>query len=149
MSRKLLIALVALVAVLTLGVGCLAAYIFFIQPAQGGEYTPRRMTARVEAADFYSMNEFVTNLADTNRTRYIKFSISLGMARAGAEADLEKYEPLMRDAIVSQARSMTAEELSGAQGKDRLAEVIEEGLRTIPAVDMLLVKVYVTDMVIQ
>jgi flagellar FliL protein len=150
MNRKLMIALVALVAVLVVGVGLLAAYIFVIQPGQGGgAQVPARTSQRTTAAGFYPMTKFVTNLADTSRTRYIEVSLSLGTTKAGAETELEKLDPQMRDAVLSQLRSMTAQELSGAEGKDRLAEAIEEGLREIPEVDQLLVKVYVTDMVIQ
>lgn len=149
MSRKLLIALVALVGVLAIGVCFLAAYIFVIQPAKGGEQIPGRVPVRAEAAGFYTLDKFVTNLADTNRTRYIEVSVALGTTTANSGAELERLDPQMRDVILSQIRSMTSEDLSGAEGKDRLAAVIEEGLRKIPAVNARLVKVYVTDMVIQ
>lgn len=147
MNRKLMIALVALVAVLVVGVGFLAAYIFVIQPGQPGG--PALASRHTVAAGYYPMTKFVTNLADTSRTRYIEVSITLATALKNPEEQMESLEPQMRDAILSKIRSMTAQELSGAEGKDRLAEVVEQGLRAIREVDELLVRVYVTDMVIQ
>lgn len=153
MNRRLLIVLVSAVAVLAIGLVCIAAYVFLILPGQqaaGDKATAAAAVAAAQSAtEFYSPKKFVTNLADKDRVRYVDVSVSLGTKDAAAKTELEKMEPQIRDAIISQIRKMTAQELSGAEGKERMAGAIQAGLEEIPGVSSFVLKVYVTDMVIQ
>ncbi len=133
MNRGLITALVAAVVILAVGVAGLAPDVDFIQPV-------------LEAA-YYELDEFVTNLADKDRLRYIKFSVALGLRSDNSEQIARDAAPQVRDVVLSQVRELTAADLSGADGKERLAQAIKNGL------DGLLpghvTRVYVTDMVIQ
>lgn len=148
MSRGLMIALVSAVLVLALGVAGIAVYVFVVMPGQGSvEKVIVQETQTSKAGASVELKKFVTNLADTDRIRYIDLTVALGVKTAADKAEVEGMEPEVRHVILSQVRGMTSVDLSGASGKDKLAEAIKNGLA-----DMLkdkLVKVYVTDMVIQ
>lgn len=154
MNRGLIAALVAAVVILAVGVAGLAAYVIFILPqsgglvaAGGGGGTAVVAGEPVLEAAYYELDEFVTNLADKDRLRYIKFKVALGLRSASSEEVARNASPQVRDVVLSQVRELTAADLSGADGKERLAQAIKEGL------DGLLpghvTRVYVTDMVIQ
>ncbi|MEW8976789.1 MAG: flagellar basal body-associated FliL family protein [Symbiobacterium sp.] len=152
MNRGLITALVAAVVILAVGVAGLAAYVFLFMPQTGGavgaEETATVSTGRpaTEAA-YYELNEFVTNLADTDRIRYIQFSVALGLRSTESEAIVEENEPLVRDAVLTQVRGLTSKDLIGSDGKDRLAQTVQEALgHALPG---HVTKVYVTDMFIQ
>lgn len=154
MNRGLITALVAAVVILAVGVAGLAAYVIFILPqsgglvaAGGGGGTAVVAGEPVLEAAYYELDEFVTNLADKDRLRYIKFSVALGLRSGNSEQIARDAAPQVRDVVLSQVRELTAADLSGADGKERLAQAIKNGL------DGLLpghvTRVYVTDMVIQ
>ncbi|MFZ5826789.1 MAG: flagellar basal body-associated FliL family protein [Bacillota bacterium] len=152
MNRGLIIALVAAVLVLAVGVAGIAGYVFLLMPksaaakAEVPEKKEETKKAPVEVK-VYKMTKFVTNLADTDRLRYIDVTIGLGLKSAESETFVKDTEPQIRDIVLRQIRSLTATELAGAQGADRLAQAIEQGLAEMLKDHMT--KVYVTDMVVQ
>ena len=89
----------------------------------------------------------MTNLADKDRLRYIKFSVALGLRTAESEQIAEGAAPQVRDVVLSQVRELTSSDLSGADGKERLAQTIKTGLDAV--LPGHVTRVYVTDMVIQ
>lgn len=148
MNRGLLVALVAAVIVLAVGVAGLAVYVWRFPPgstATGGA-TAAPGQAAVEKA-YYEMDKFVTNLADTDRLRYIQFSVALGLVSESAKETAQEADPQVRDVVLSKVRVLTAKDLSGADGKERLAQAIKEGLDAI--LPGHVTRVYITDMVIQ
>jgi flagellar FliL protein len=151
MSRGLMIALVSAVLVLALGVAGIAVYVFVVMPGQsaGGEKPAAAAETHEEtkAGASVRLNKFVTNLADKDRIRYIDLSVALGVRAEADVAAIEEMEPEIRDAILSQIRNMTSQDLAGSEGKNRMAEAIQKGLASL--LKEKLVKVYVTDMVIQ
>lgn len=151
MSRGLMIALVSALLVMALGVAGIAVYVFVVMPGQSTEATADRPESYSEAKaeGFYQLKKFVTNLSDKEKIRYIDVSVALGMAGAESEAVVVKMEPQVRHVILSQIRAMSSADLLGAEGKDRLAEAIQKGLAEITGLRGHVVKVYVTDMVIQ
>nr|PZN69929.1 MAG: hypothetical protein DIU55_12280 [Bacillota bacterium] len=154
MNRGLITALVAAVVILAVGVAGLAFYVLVIQPqtgglvaAGGGEGTTVIAGEPVLEAAYYELDEFVTNLADKDRLRYIKFSVALGLRSSSSEEIVENANFQVRDVILTQVRELTAADLGGADGKERLAQAIKEGLdKLLPG---HVTRVYVTDMVIQ
>lgn len=151
MSRGLMITLVSALLVLALGVAGIAVYVFIVMPGQNTEAKakPPETDSEAKAEGFYQLKKFVTNLSDKEKIRYIDVSVALGMAGVESEAVVEKTEPQIRHVILSQIRSMSSADLLGAEGKDRLAEAIQKGLAEIASLKGHVVKVYVTDMVIQ
>ncbi|MFZ5814004.1 MAG: flagellar basal body-associated FliL family protein [Bacillota bacterium] len=152
MSRGLLIALIGSVLVLTLGVAGIAGYVFFLMPkgneaAVAAPETKKEEEGHSLESHFHKMNHFVTNLADTDRLRYIDVTIALGVKSEESEKKLKEAEPQVRDLILSQIRSLTSADLAGPQGKAKLAEVLEKALAE--SFKDHVTKVYVTDMVVQ
>jgi len=150
MNRGLMVALVSAVIVLAVGVAGIAVYIFVLMPQGGG---PAQTAAAapvgqpVTEAAYYEMDKFVTNLGDTDRLRYIDFTIALGLRNAESEAIVTEAEPQVRDMVLKQVRALKANDLSGADGKDRLAAGVKAGLDELLAGHVT--NVYVTDMVVQ
>jgi flagellar basal body-associated protein FliL len=152
-SRGLTIALVASILVLALSVGGLAAYVFFRQPAVTMAATEGVMSEKkggsdeADAGAFLKLKNFVTDLADKDRLRYVDVSISLGLKDEKAVEEAKKIEPAIRDHILGQLRKMTSAELAGAQGKEKLAETLQKGLSELMRGQLK--AVYVTDLVVQ
>lgn len=152
MSRGLLVTLVTAVLVLALGVAGLATYVFVFMPKNAAPAAAKEAPAKTEqtsAVDpaFYTMKSFMTNLADKDRVRYIDVTISLGLKTADSKKFAESADPQIRHLILTQIRSMSAAELSGPEGKQKLAEAVKTCLNDL--MKDHLSKVYITDMVIQ
>lgn len=150
MNRGLLIALVAAIAVLAVGVAGIAGYVFVIMPKNAE--APKVEAAQATAAPalekkIYKMSHFVTNLADTDRLRYIDVTIGMGMKTDGSDAVVKEAEPQIREVVLSEIRKLTSADLLGSQGQERLAAAIQEAL--MPLLRDHMTKVYVSDMVIQ
>ncbi len=154
MSRGLLIALISAVLVLALGVAGIAAYLFLgpkDAPAATGDShaeAPAETKKATKVGASLELKKFVTNLADSN-TRYIDVTVALGVADEAAKEELNEMTPQVRDVIVKTIRSMSSADLTGPQGMDKLSEAITTGLEAVEGVNELVLKVYVTDMVIQ
>jgi len=151
MNRGLIAALVTAVVILAVGVAGLSVYVWRVGLAgavpTGGSTTSDTLgTPSVEAA-YYEMDKFVTNLADSDRLRYIQFSVALGLRSDSSEEIAKEAEPQVRDVVLSQVRELTSKDLGGANGKERLAQAIKEGLDAI--LPGHVTRVYITDMVIQ
>lgn len=150
MNRGLMVALVSAVVVLAVGVAGIAVYIFVLMPGGSAPAanTPAAPVGQpvVEAA-YYEMDKFVTNLGDTDRLRYIDFTIALGLRDASSEAVVEENEAQVRDRVLQQVRDLKAAELAGSDGKKRLAEEVKAGLSELLGGHVT--NVYVRDMVIQ
>lgn len=149
MNRGLLIALVSAVLILAVGVAGIAAYVFLWMPQGGPPAAASAPPASEVATDaaFLKMDKFVTNLGDTDRLRYIDFSIALGLKSTDSEAKVKEAVIPVRDKILTQVRELKAADLAGANGKAKLAEVINKGLTEL--LPGHVTQVYVTDMVIQ
>lgn len=95
-----------------------------------------------------TLKEFVTNLSDIERPRYIKVTFEL-VARDERDAKrLEENAPLVRDIILSLLNSKRSTEVSGETGAATLKAEIMERINTRlggPFVQ----KVLITDFVVQ
>lgn len=156
MSRGLTITLVASVLVLALGVAGLAAYVFLMPAgprANAGSEQPivivkESGSASLEAETFFlKTKNFVTDLADQDRLRYIDVTVSVAMKDAPALELAKKSEPQIRDIILTHIRTQVSSDLMGAAGKEKLADGLQKGLSEL--LKDQLKKVYITDLVIQ
>lgn len=153
MSRKLTIGLIAAVAVLTLGVASLAAFVF-MRPAAAAEVKIVEVEKKAEAPtplEFLALKNFVTDLADKERARYVDVTMQLGFRDAVDLAAAKKLEPQIRDIILGQLRTRVAADLAGATGKEKLAESLK-----VPLTELLkstakngLKGIFITDLVVQ
>ncbi|HEY8347877.1 MAG TPA: flagellar basal body-associated FliL family protein [Symbiobacteriaceae bacterium] len=151
MNRGLLIALVAAVLVLAVGVTALGVYVIWGPGVVGlglsGDPAATAGASATENLYFFETDNFVTDLADKDKVRYVNVSVSLAMKDQAALEEAKQMEPQIRDVILGQLRQRTAAELAGAVGKDDLANGLQSALRGL--LGDRLVKVYITDLVIQ
>ncbi|MDF2627619.1 MAG: fliL [Symbiobacteriaceae bacterium] len=153
MSRGLQIALIASVLLLALGVGGIGAYLFLFQPAPAAASTEthteeeKTEAAHVEEGHYFTTKNFVTDLADKDRLRYVDLTIALGMKDEAALEAAKGIEPQIRDLVLHQLRQQKAADFAGAEGKTRLAETLQTGLGEV--LKGYLTRVYVTDLVVQ
>jgi|GEM_PF-4242129 len=150
MSRGLLVTLISAVVVLAVGMAAIAAYLFLgpgIAPAASGE-APAETKEATPVGATVELEAFKTNLNDAH-IRYIDVTVALGVEDEGAAEELDAMTPQIRDVIIKRIRSMSAADLSGPDGTDKLAKAIEEGLGGIDGVSDLVLKVFVTDMMVQ
>ena len=152
MSRGLQIALVGAILLLAVGVVGIGAYVF-LSPgalAQAGSQSaveaPAKQEAPVEVVFFQTKN-FVTDLADTDRMRYVDLTIALGLAGQAAADAAQKQEPLIRDIVLTEMRKKRAADLTSAAGKELLAESLKTALTEV--LQGSLQRVFITDLVVQ
>lgn len=147
MKKGLMIGLVGAVAVLFVGVAGLGYYVF-MRPAAAAT-APAETHA--EAADaelsFLKLKNFVTDLADKDRARYVDVTIAVGVKDEAAMESVKTKEPQIRDIILTQLRTRVAADLLGSVGKDRLAESLKEPLTKLLKENFK--AVYITDLVVQ
>lgn len=150
MNRGLLIGLVAAVLLLAVGVAGLGAYVFLGSGARSGEADAAGTSgdqATMESVVFFETKNFVTDLADKERLRYVDVTISLAVKDEAALEETQNLEPQIRDIVLGQLRQRTATELAGTAGKEQLAEALQTALQAL--LKDRLVRVYITDLVIQ
>jgi flagellar protein FliL len=72
----------------------------------------------------YKMEPFIVNLADTGPGRYLKIRIDLESNLPQANEEYNKRLPQLRDAVLAIVARKTSQEISGAEGKNKLREEI-------------------------
>lgn len=108
-----------------------------------------RPPALPEAANLVvvTMPHFLTDLADRDRPRFVDVTVALGVKDEKAKAKVQALLPAVRDAVLGHLRSLRAEDLAGATGKDRLASDLVGKLGTVTG--GLVQRVFITDLVVQ
>lgn len=150
MSRRLMVSLIAAIVAVAVGVAGLGVYIFFFSPMSSRGADAKEAEAEEETlgtGEYLKLKNFVTDLADADRARYVDVTVALSMQDSSAADLAKKNEPQIRDIVLNELRTRTAAELAGAQGKEKLAAALETRLE--PVLKERLKKVYVTDLVIQ
>lgn len=91
---------------------------------------------------------FVVNLADPLGRRYLKLGIDVEVASEQDSAELNKKQPMVKDALILLLSSKTYQDLSTMENKILLKKEIVDRLNQIMGGSKVL-QVYFTDMVIQ
>ena len=74
------------------------------------------------------VGEILTNLADSDRPRYIQVNVDLEVEGERAARALEERMPEVRDQLIALLRATRYAEVQGAEGMARLAERMVERL---------------------
>lgn len=103
-------------------------------------------------AAFLPLAPFVVNLADTDRSSFLKVEITLGLGKAlpaaNGEAAQSPLTPEVRDTILSVLTTWQSTQLLASDGKARLKEQILKAVeRRVPQLEVM--DVYFTDFLIQ
>lgn len=130
-----------LVAGVAAGVAAMVA-----QRQAGGAGASQRPAARAGEGREVSLGEFTTNLAERGSAVQVTFVLIVPGEKEAARVEAARSE--LRDAVLGLLRDTRAADLSGAQGKDRLARSVLARVNQVlgePVVN----RVLVTDIVAQ
>lgn len=136
MSNKLMILVIAVMLVLTIG---LAAGLFMMWGKLSDMNTTASpaATAQAEAnqgaqlGPLYSLDTFIVNLADVERSRYLRVTMDLELAQAMDTDKLNERLPQVRDRILMILPSKSFEEIASVDGKTALRDEIIEKLNSL------------------
>jgi flagellar FliL protein len=133
--------------VVVTGAGGLTAYLVISKVAPAGAEA-RPAAGEVDAAHTVALKPFTTNLADTDRPRYISVTFELG---ARDEKDVERLNaqvPAIRDLILQILNSKRSMEVTGDSGANKLKSEVQEKLNAAFG-GQLVQKVWISDLVVQ
>ncbi|MCB1154226.1 MAG: flagellar basal body-associated FliL family protein [Deltaproteobacteria bacterium] len=148
-SKKLII--IGVVAVLLLGGG--GGALFATGVIGGSSEAEAAAVAEpirlpTEARPTVPLKEFVVNLADVDKAKYLKLGIELEAANAEVAAVIEPSTPAIRDSIVELLSSKSYAQIRDAKGKARLRQELLVRLNEILGTNGI-TQVYFTDFIVQ
>lgn len=96
----------------------------------------------------HPLDTFIVNLADPNRTRYLKITIQLEMDKSESVTEVSSKTTQIRDALIILLSSKSIDEIAAAEGKYQLRDEI------VVRVNQFMTKgravtAYFTDLVVQ
>jgi flagellar protein FliL len=132
-SNKLTL-IIVLIVLLAGGLG----YVMFFAPSKvtsslralgpkeagPGEKILEKEEASVAQGHLYNMDPFVVNLADTDRSRFLKIRINIESQEGKPNEEFDKRLPQLRDTILTVLTSKTAKDIFDSEGKRKLREEI-------------------------
>lgn len=115
------------------------------QPAAGAAGGPE---VEVSEENLLPLKPFVTNLADTDRPKYISVTFELVVTKASYKESIEKNLPLVRDHVLAVLSSKKSQEVTGEAGANTLKNDVLARLNEKLGGKMIQ-KVLITDLVVQ
>jgi flagellar FliL protein len=131
------------IGVLLLGAAGGGAWFFFLK----GKSTPPPASAATNG-HIYKIEPFLVNLADPGQSRYLKVTLHLESNQEKPDADFEKRQPQLRDAILIILSSKQCREIMTPEGKAALREEIK-GRANQVLVNLKAQNIFFTEFVIQ
>ena len=101
-----------------------------------------------EVKQVIELQPFIVNLADRNEARYLRMTVSLGIAESGDDKPDPLFTTKVRNAILGIVTTKTSEEILTVEGKAVLRKEMLEAARRVvnkPEVHAI----YITDFIIQ
>ncbi len=145
---KLLLALLLLLTLLIAGGGG-AYYFLFMKKSEESEEAPKPKVSPEAVGVMYKLEPaFIVNLADPELTMYARVSLTLEVSSPEVIMEVQKREPIIRDAIIEILSNKTSRELRAPEGREQLK------LEVIKRINTILVQggvrnVYFTEFVVQ
>ncbi len=144
---KLLIVLLLLL-ILLIGGGA-GAYFFLFAGKEKEEETPKPKVSPETVGVMYKLEPaFIVNLADPEVTMYARVSVTLEVSSPEVVLEVQKREPIIRDAIIEILSNKTSRELRSPEGREQLKLEIIKRVNTI-LVQGGIRNVYFTEFVVQ
>lgn len=107
--------------------------------AQGGD---------AEVTQVIELQPFIVNLADKNEARYLRMTISLGVAEDGEHKVDPLFTTRIRNAILATISTQTSEQVLTVEGKAALRKEMLSAARAAASKPEVLT-IYITDFIIQ
>ncbi len=144
---KLLIVLLLLL-ILLIGGGA-GAYFFLFAGKEKEEETPKPKVSPETVGVMYKLEPaFIVNLADPEVTMYARVSVTLEVSSPEVVLEVQKREPIIRDAVIEILSNKTSRELRSPEGREQLKLEIIKRVNTI-LVQGGIRNVYFTEFVVQ
>lgn len=141
-KNKLLTIMIVLLGVILLA-GTIAVMI--ILRASGGEEAPKEPSIDEMLESSVDIPEMTTNLASED---FIRISFKIQMDSKEAMEEMTKRDFQAKDIIIQKLSEMTADDLKGEAGKQKLTETLKTNLNSIMQ-EGKVEKVYITSYIIQ
>jgi flagellar FliL protein len=161
-SKKLLI-MIALVVVLLAGGGAGFYYWRVRAPSQAlakgttdknerpddhSGKTEHAEDGEAEVTQVIELQPFIVNLADKNESRYLRMTISLGVAEEGEHKVDPLFTTRVRNAILATISTQTSEQVLTVEGKAALRKDMLNAAKAAASKPEVLT-IYITDFIIQ
>ena len=128
-KKKLLFIIVPLL--LILGGGSFAAYHFlFAKKSKTPANQPAKLS-NMQLGPMIKLKSFLTNLANTNRTAYVKVSMSIELKPGANISTFKQFTPQVRNRIIMILSSKTSKEIDSPQGQLSLRHQIARSLNQL------------------
>ncbi len=148
-GKKKLLILLVLVLLLAAGGGAAAYFFLFSKSEEEQEEVKKPKVSPQEVGVMYKLEPaFIVNLADPEMTMYARLSVTLEVADQQVLMEVQKKEPIIRDAIIEILSNKTSEELRTPEGREKLKLEIIKRINTI-LVEGGVRNAYFTEFVIQ
>ncbi len=136
MSNKIMILIIAVMLVLTVG---LAAGFFMMwgkltdmnTVANAATSTEAEQSQGAQLGPLFSLDTFIVNLADPERSRYLRVTMDLELLAPTDSGKLNDRLPQVRDRILMILPSKSFEEIASVEGKTALRDEIIEKLNSL------------------
>ncbi len=144
-----LLLIVLLLLILLIGGGAGAYFFLFAKKEEKKEKVPKPQVSPEAVGVMYKLEPaFIVNLSDPEMTMYARVSITLELSSPEVVLEVQKREPIIRDAIIEILSNKTSRELRSPEGREQLK------LEVIKRINTILVQggvrnVYFTEFVVQ
>ena len=128
-KKKLLFILVPLI--LILGGGGFAAYHFLFAKKSKTLVNKLVTLSNIQPGPMIKLKSFLTNLANTNRTAYVKVSMSIELKPGSNVGTFKQLTPKVRNRIIMILSSKTSKEIDSPQGQLSLRHQIARSLNQL------------------
>ncbi len=147
-KKKLLFIIVPLI--LILGGGGFAAYHFlFAKKSKTSVNKPVAFSlSNMQPGPMVKLKPFLTNLANTNRSAYVKVSMSIELKPGSNVGTFKQFTPQVRNRIIMILSSKTSKEIDSPQGQLSLRHQIARSLNQLLG-DGTVIGVYFNNYLVQ
>ncbi len=145
-NKKLLFILIP--ALLVLGGGGFAAYHFLFAKTKVKAPSKPVSVSLIKPGPMINLKPFLTNLADKDKTAYIKVSISIELKQGSNIGTFKQLTPQIRNRIIMIMSSKTSKEINTPQGILSLRHQIARSLNQILG-DGTVIGVYFNNYLVQ
>jgi flagellar FliL protein len=105
-------------------------------------------SADAEVTQVIELQPFIVNLADKNESRYLRMTISLGIAEVGEAKVDPLFTTKIRNAILAAISTRTSDQILTVEGKAALRKEMLSAAREAASKPEILT-IYITDFIIQ
>ena len=145
-KKKLLFIIVPLI--LILGGGGFAAYHFLLAKKSKTTVNKPAELSSVQPGPMVKLKPFSTNLANTNRSAYVKVSMSIELKPGSNVGTFKQFTPQVRNRIIMILSSKTSKEIDSPQGQLSLRHQIARSLNKLLG-DGTVIGVYFNNYLVQ